>query len=329
LTPPHRLPNLKPASGTPPLLFDIFGERIAVCTEDAAVRAHIAAALTAFQTARYDDPCAVFHLVQRDHESPVCNGQQFNNGTLLIIADRHKLITASLGATPWQIHIEAYRRSTVYVYGYLFSPLLLMVLKRRNLVHCHGAAVHRRHVVLIVGGSGAGKSTTALSLLLHGYGFIADDELFLQTGSEGVYARGAERCLHLTDETASLLRGFPSAAELPLVQRGLRLKRRLEAGHFPPADKSDPTVLPGPVRIVIFPRVESGSLTSLRPLPAAEAMRRLILQPPKEQPVIADKPALERQFAACASLAASAHAFELLLGRDVDRVAPLIDEVMA
>ena len=121
--------------------------------------------------------CAAFHLTQCDRDSPVHVGQQFNNGTLMVIADRHKLITASLAAPPWRIYIEAFRRSDEYAYYYLFDPLLLIILKRRGLVHWHGAAVHHAaRDVLIVGEGGAGKSTTTLCLLMHGAGFIADDE---------------------------------------------------------------------------------------------------------------------------------------------------------
>jgi hypothetical protein len=64
--------------GAPTALFDIFGECIAVNTDDPALGARVAAELAPFRVAEARDPCAVFHVAQRDSESPVLTGQQFN-----------------------------------------------------------------------------------------------------------------------------------------------------------------------------------------------------------------------------------------------------------
>jgi len=302
--------------------YDIFGERIVVESSDEAIAARVAAAWRPFRAADSADPCAVFHLTRRDGESPVQRGQQFHSGTLLTIADRYKLITASLGAMPWQIHLEAFGQSAEYAYYYLFEPLLLMVLKRRNLIHRHAAAVSRRgKIVLIVGDSGSGKSTTTLSLVLNGYTFVADDDLFLVRQESGVGVRSVERALHFTEATAQLVGGVPG--ELPLVQRG-KIKKRRFAIAGSPANTDD-----AHVGVVLFPRVGEGAASALSALPVAETMRRLMLQPPKQYPaVVRDVPSLEHQFAACADLAKGARSFELTLGKDVASVAALVDEVI-
>jgi hypothetical protein len=241
-----------------------------------------------------------------------------------VIADRHKLISASLGTPPWQVYVEAFRRSDEYSYYYLFDPLLLMILKRRGLVRWHGAAVrHAGRDVLVVGESGAGKSTTTLCLLMHGAGFIADDKVFLQCATGGVRARGAERYVHCTEETLALL-GGGRLENLPLVRRGTRNKRRVEATHLG-RDCGNQSAAPPLIRLVLFPRVAPDALTELRPLSASEAMRRLILQRSKAEPaVISDAPSLERQFATCAALAGTAAAFEVTLGRDIECLPELV-----
>jgi hypothetical protein len=264
------------------MYFDIFGERIVVHANDEAMAARLASSLSAFQTTSADKPCAVFSLVRREDMSPVRRGQQFNDGRLLVIADRFKLVTASLGAMPWRIHLETFGQDDQYAYYYVFEPLLLAVLKRRNLVHWHAAAVSRREtIVLIVGESGSGKSTTTLTLMLDGYGFVADDDLFLVAAEDGVTVRSVERALHFTDATAAFVRGAPQG--LPLVRRGGTMKRRLDIGADPPKE---------------YPRL------------------------------IRDAPSLERQFATCATLAATAKCFELELGQGLGTVPRLVDEAI-
>ena len=311
-----------------PLRFDIFGHGVAVHTADPALGSRVAETLAAYRVAELADPCAAFHLVQRDAESPMRVGRQLTNDRLLIIADRHKLVAASLGALPWQIHIEAFRRSDEYAYYYLFDPLLLMVLKRRGLVHWHGAAVHLAGTdVLIVGEGGAGKSTTTLCLLLHGAAFIADDELFLQAGTDGVRARGAEPFLHCTDATAALL-GLAGAPALPLVRRGTRDKRRIDAAGMAIARQARPDP-PPPIGAIVFPRVDPDARTDLRPLRSQDVMRRLVLQRPKEHPaVLPDRPSLQRQFVVCALLSETARGFDLVLGGELERLPSALEEAL-
>lgn len=318
------------SAGTAPVLYEFVGERVGIRADDEAMRARIAAVWNGFRTAAGGDLRALIHIVQRASESPVRHGQQFNNGTLLVIADRHKLITGSLGAMPWQLHIEAYGRSTDFVYYYLFEPLLLMVLKRCNLVHWHGAAVSRNgQVLLIVGATGSGKSTTALSLLLHGYTFVADDELFLREACGRVSVYGLDSAVHFTDETAALLKGLPPlSAASPQVWRGPRRKRRLDAAGMWPTVANGPAIV-GPVGGIVFPRIEKTGRCGLRMLSRLETLRRLLQQPPKEYPAaIVDAPSVAQQFAVCAALAETARGVELVLGGDLDRVPALLREAI-
>lgn len=203
--------------------FDVFGHGIAVDTEDAALRARIVTTLAPFCTPGEIEPDAHFHITRADGDNRVARGRQINTGRLLVIADRRKLIAASLGAQPWQLYIDAFGGSDTDAYYYLFEPLLHMVLKRRGTIPWHGAAVAR--------------------------------------SDRGALIVGEETCL--------------------------------------------------------------------RPLPAAEGTRRLLLHPPKEYPaVIADPASIEAQFDACATLATAARCFDLVLGRNLGRLPELVDSVL-
>jgi len=309
------------SAGRGPDYYDVFGHGIAVQTNDDALRERIAATLGAFRVRGTAEPIACFHLAPTASESRTVRGRQINTGRLLVIADRRKLITASLGELPWQIHIETFGVGDDDIYYYLLEPLLHMVLKRRGTIPWHGAALARANRgVLIVGQSGSGKSTAALSLLLSGYQFIADDELVLCAEGTSVRVRSIDEHLHYTDTTAALLSALPSPETQPLVRRGHGLKRRLTATVF--GVRTQPT----PVDMVIFPRVEAAQETRLQPLPAGECARRLLLHPPKEYPaVIVDPPSIEAHFDVCTRLAASARGFDLALGRGVERLSQLVE----
>jgi hypothetical protein len=308
---------------TPSDDYDVFGHGIRFETRDDAIRRRVASALARFRAAGEVDPVACFHLTLSTDQRRVMTGRQINTGRLLVVADREKLIAASLGSLPWQIHIESFGGGDEHAYYYLFEPLLHMVLKRRGMLPWHGAALARGdHGVLIVGQSGSGKSTTALSLLLGGYRFVADDEVMLEAAGAAVLARGIDDHLHYTDSTAALLPGLPPAGGLPTVRRGRGLKRRLTACVF------DVHPDPIPVELILFPRVDAAVETGLRRLSAAECARRLLLHPPKEYPaVIVDAQSIEAQFALCTALAVTARCFELILGRRPERLPHLVDAI--
>ncbi len=307
-----------------PQPYDLCGELVRVCADDRDVAELVDASLGSFRTANDSAPVAEFHIRCRGTTSPIARGNRIHSGSLMVIADSHKLIAASLTALPWQIHIETFARDGAYAFYYVFEPLLHMVLKRRGLVHWHGAAVQRSgKTILIVGRSGSGKSTTALCLLLNGYSHVADDELFLDGRDGAIRAQGGEMFLHCTEATAQLLPALGDGSGLPMVLRGNRRKCRIDANRFPRA-------LPGgEIACVLFPNVDAKAMTQRRPLSQAETLRRLLTHPPKEYPaVVADPVSLQSQFDICARLAASVPAFEIALGREIERVHRLVAEVL-
>jgi hypothetical protein len=91
-------------------------------------------------------------------------------------------------------------------------PLLRDLLAARNKLLLHAAAVRCPHNcgVLILADSGGGKTTTALSMLRQGSGFLADDLVVLQEAGRDVQVTGFPELLNLTEQT---VRFFPEIQE--------------------------------------------------------------------------------------------------------------------
>lgn len=87
-----------------------------------------------------------------------------NVGRFAIIDNKEVIVEASIGATADEIK------------AYLIQTVMSIVLYRRNCIPVHGGAISiGDKSVLIVGESGAGKSSLTTALRRKGYGFIADD----------------------------------------------------------------------------------------------------------------------------------------------------------
>jgi hypothetical protein len=72
--------------------------------------------------------------------------------------------------------------------GRLVEPLLLVWLRDRSVQLVHAGLVARgRQGLLLLGGSGAGKSTAAIACARAGFAFLGDDKVALRPGPEGVY----------------------------------------------------------------------------------------------------------------------------------------------
>jgi hypothetical protein len=261
---------------------------------------------------------AVFSL-SAANDTSIREWQFFNNGRLLVIADDHRLITGSFYRQPWQVFIHAVGQSDEDTYYYLFEPVLLMALARLNLLHWHSAAVSvNGKAVLLVGPSGSGKSTTTLRFLDAGYGLIADDEIFLESGAEGVVAFGADEDLYVTDQTLAMFPALDRLKTSPLVRRGHGDKRRVPIQQlFPGAGRDRAAV----VRAVLFPTVRAGLETELRALSTPDAMRRFMTHQPKEYPtLVTDAEAAQRRLDIYAALAESARSFEVSLGEHAENL---------
>ncbi len=134
----------------------------------------------------------------------------------------------------------------------LFTLPLLEVLKRRGIYGVHAAGVaHGDRGILLAGGTGAGKTTLALTLVQAGFDFLGDDMLFLSGDAGGPLVLAFPDELDVSDTTVSF---FPGIEDLlwPETLPGAS-KRQL------PPDRLDGSTAEsaGP-SLLLFPRIAPG-----------------------------------------------------------------------
>jgi len=108
----------------------------------------------------------------------------------------------------------------------VLSPLLREFFIERGKMLLHGAGLCNSEgkAIIFLGDSGAGKTTTALSLMRLGLRLIADDLITVSINPELMSLEGITEPLNLTTETITWfdeLRG--SLKDMPLLQNGKRL----------------------------------------------------------------------------------------------------------
>ena len=122
------------------------------------------------------------------------------------------------------------------------------------LIHASGASFNGQ-AVLFVGGSGSGKTTTCLNLVLHGWQMLANDVVLVKQQSDGVYAYPVPDNLTIRPKTRTLLPqlnsfiknsvGEISFPAQKLVQGNWSKPARITAVCFPQvADQSETTSSP-------------------------------------------------------------------------------------
>ncbi len=186
---------------------------------------------------------------------------------------------------------------------------LLMLLRGRGLYGLHANAVKRDGAgLVIVGDSGAGKTTLTLALISEGWGYVSDDAIFLRSCGEQVEALAFRRGFAVTDRTAGF---FPELASPQVVYSPVRDGKRLAdvSALFP--GRFSYSCVPGGV---VFPRIAQRRQSALAPIEKTGAMARLILQSPG---ILTDKELVSRQMATLALLVEQARCYELLVGSDV------------
>ena len=140
-------------------------------------------------------------------------------------------------------------------------------LLRPDLVFLHAAALRRGgRAYLLVGRSGAGKSTTCWGLLRHGFGYFSDEMVPVAATSGAVL--GYPHALCMKREPPA---GFEAPAEAMRTSRGIHIP--LSGGGVQPVDQPLPL---GGIFVVSFDPMAKEAST--RPIGRAETAARIYPQ---------------------------------------------------
>jgi hypothetical protein len=200
----------------------------------------------------------------------------------------------------------------------LYSVLLL--LRYQGFYPEHAAcAAHDGVGCLLVGASGSGKSTLTLSLVQHGWHYLADDALLLRGGRDAVEAMPLRRDLCLAP---AAIRAFPDTVAhwqpCPLAGNA---KRRLDVQALYPAQVRA-TCVP---HLLLFPTIVSAPQSQLVPVGKAEALFRLI----QHSALVTVEPRMARSHVAILTrLVHQTRCYALQAGRDLAREPGLITALL-
>jgi hypothetical protein len=121
--------------------------------------------------------------------------------------------------------------------SYLLGPVLGLLLRLKGVPCLHASAVaFKSQGVAFVGGTGAGKSTTAAALARQGFGILSDDIVALREAEDGIQVMPGYPHLCLWPESVEIF--YDSAEALPrivpdwekrrlvLANEGMRFEKR-------------------------------------------------------------------------------------------------------
>jgi len=156
----------------------------------------------------------------------------------------------------------------------LVEPVVVELLRGRSLYGIHAGAVATAdgHALLLCGRSGSGKSTTALALARSGWGFLADDTCYLDTGAAPARIAARWSDVHLTETSLEVL--------IPAAGRGAAIRPRGSEKYFLRVDRV-PDLRPVAQAVpkwIVFPRIEDRDDAELVDLEPDAALSRIVPQ---------------------------------------------------
>ena len=160
-------------------------------------------------------------------------------------------------------------------YEYIEFAVFALAARVQQLVPLHAACVGTKGGgVLLMGDSGAGKSTVALQCLLRGMEFVAEDAVFV--AADTLQATGIANYLHVGEDS---LRWLEHSRDRAMVRRSPTIRRRSGARKYElNLRRRGYRLARSPLKIqaVVFLTTEpAGEQPLLRPLRRQEFLARL------------------------------------------------------
>lgn len=212
-------------------------------------------------------------------------------------------------------------RAAINTYG-IFEDMILIalapLLRRRGYytVHAFAAAVAGR-AILILGDTGAGKTTTGISLLSSGAQLVANDTPLLRIAADGAPTLHAYPGL-LSAYPDSLAR-FPQLQHLQLA--GKQLDGSAKISFAADAVWPDVWAWRAQPAALVFPQITSGLERShLRAVTSLNALRRLISQSIEDW----DVETIPSHLRALSQLVQQIPAYQLYLAPDIQQLPDLL-----
>jgi hypothetical protein len=211
-------------------------------------------------------------------------------------------------------------RDALDTYGVLEDIIAIGLsphMRRRDmfLIHAFAAACNGRAAIL-VGGVGAGKTTTGMSLLNAGWRLRSNDSPILTQSGDVLSYPGV---LAAYGDTFGRFPGTVHLADKAPDKKG-RAKITIKAEEAWPGIWLDQA----PAGAIFFPQIESRSDHQLEQLPAPEALRRLLPHAVEQW----DRAMIPRHLGLLRNLVEKTPAYILRLGPDVLAIPDVLAEVM-
>ncbi len=190
------------------------------------------------------------------------------------------------------------------------------VLRASRLYPLHAAAVERDgRAVLILGSSGAGKSTSLLSLMRAGWRCLSDDHPLICNTVEGPRVLPWPARLELTAETGRLFGGLGGVRARTGERKFWLYPEEWGAGVAGAA--AAPALL-------LFPKVVDWPASSVEAVSSRFALEELL----RLGMVVVDREVVAHQFSLLARLARESARARLFFGSDVERLPALVDGLL-
>ncbi len=204
--------------------------------------------------------------------------------------------------------IPCYERSAT------LKNILYWWLQQRDRLMLHAAAVATDEGgVLLVGRSGAGKSTTAIACADSGLGYLGDDHCVLSMGSEP-YVYSVYNAAKLHPEQMQKFPRFLSSVSNP--QR-LAIEKALVYIH---QHNPQQVVNSAPVRLVLLPQITGKALTFCEPVNKALVLRELAISTFVALSLTPDR----QDFLKLAAFIRNLPCYQLALGTDLKEVPKVV-----